>query len=156
MNLFTTSGLVVCFFVLAQSCNRKHYICPAYNSYFIHDKIIRDSKFSPFISDSLSDSYADSYTNGSDSSAMASNENLEAKDNTLVTAKYQPKEKNQKKALPNGLLNATSSKSKTRRAVEDIEMKTIMVKPISRYSNIDSSSIKKTVNEGEPAAGDTL
>lgn len=191
--------------VLLYSCSKKHYICPAYNSYFIHDEGHRDELFSPFHTDTTSDAYygneaadedartmevettrvtADAFWGGGGlkKSASQNDKNTENnkdketdepaknEDSGTITlnydhpgSKYHPKENAPaKKKVPTGLLTAIAGKNKMRN-VSDIEMKVIIVKPLAKYSNVDSSSInKKGENEegeeppAQEAKGDTL
>ncbi len=147
-------------FLLMQSCSKKHFICAAYNSYFIHDETERESRFSLFIVDSLTSVnsiYNDDYDNKKNkpSDPSVSQDSLYDPSVSGSNSKYQPKETVLKK-LPNGLLAATSNKKSTR-PTGNVEMKIIMVKPLSRYSNIDSSSIRKDAAlDAQEAPADTL
>ncbi len=152
--LFFTSISTAC--LLLDACSKKHYICPAYNSYFIHDRAVRDSRFSPFIADSVNNNYDETFAINQDTTTSSNQATNDANAFAQGNSKFQPKEKLLKKAQPNGLLLANNGKPKANRGVEEIEMKIIGVKPLSRYSNVDSSSIKKSNLEGNEAAADTL
>lgn len=131
-------------FLFLTTCQRKQYICPAYNTYFIHDDLERDRIFMPFKIDSLGEE--NKTTNNrvtTDSTVISYNPD------NYTTNKFQPKKddaKEAKKYLPNGLVVNLQGKKKMRN-VTDIEMKIIMIKPQSQYSNIDSSSIMKKEKE---------
>lgn len=122
--------------IMAASCSKKSFICPAYNSYFIHDNALQSELFAPFTIDSLS-----ALESGN---ATAS---IESKGN----GKYHPKEYNVEKQKQTGLL--TKWKSNKPRNVKYIEMHVLAMKGQSRYSNIDSSSI---INANSAAESDTL
>lgn len=134
------------FCVLAFCCTRKKFICPAYNTYFIHDQKEREQLFSPFYIDSLSQDQVDGGTNAtnSDATEKSSSSFLDSFwANKKSNSKYQPKERSPKKMNTNGLLVSESGKNRLRN-VSEIEMKVISIKPISKYSNADSSSVDST------------
>ncbi|MFN0048724.1 MAG: hypothetical protein ACKVOU_06350 [Cytophagales bacterium] len=152
MKFKTKFAPFLCFFssmLLFEACSKKHFICPAYNSYFIHDQELRDSRFSLFIEDSLSGASNQQNTDSQDTTNRISQNTVEQNESNSINSKFQPKEKFAKKTLPNGLLLANASKHKTPRAMEEIEMKIVMVKPQSRYSNIDSSTVKSNSKQPE-------
>jgi hypothetical protein len=123
--------------VILLDCNRKQYICPAYNTYFIHDDKERHNMFLPFKIDSLNEE-----TKISDNRLSTDSTTITFNPDNIKTSKYHPKDysKDGKKSQPNGLVINASGKKKMRN-ITDIEMKTIMAKPIAQYSNVDSSSL---------------
>lgn len=151
MKISTRIRFLFSFFILlllVNACSKKHFICPAYNSYFIHDQVERESRFSPFIVDSLNNSNIEQGTFVmSDPTLDSTSVNNESSAVSLVSnSKFQPKEQlPPRKSLPTGLHISSNSKIKTVRSNADIEMKIIIVKPLSRYSNLDSSSLNKNV-----------
>ena len=159
LNIFFITLLLWAF---AMACNKKSFICPAYNSYFIHDQTEREARFSPFLVDSLSAFSMEDDEDASVSKKSKSTLNTMADDGSgakdeLPTgnSKYQPKSKSAKKAQPNGLLIAAAKKNKFR-AIDEIEMKFVMVKPLARYSNIDSSSIQQPPTQEQEVKTDSL
>ena len=135
-------------------CNRKQYICPAYGTYFIHDDKELEKRFIPFNIDSLSDRNQTINNTSPDSTSYTVNQ-----DNGS-NSKYQPKvdaeKQGAKKLQPNGLVINTNSGKKKPRNNNDIEMVTIMAKPVAQYSNIDSSGTKLPAGDGTPAPKDSL
>ncbi|MDX2196121.1 MAG: hypothetical protein NW207_06865 [Cytophagales bacterium] len=127
--------LVILFLWVSVACNRKQYICPAYNTYFIHDNDERLKMFMPFIIDSLGEDLSVNNTMGYDTTQSGYGAE------NVTTAKFHPKSiQNQPQKLqPKTGLVINSSKKKMRNANE-IEMKTIKVKPLAKYSNADSTT----------------
>jgi len=137
--------------LLFYCCARKQYICPAYNTYFIHDDKEREKMFLPFHVDSL----GQEQTIANDSQDST---NYTVNHEGGSTSKYQPKTmvaNGNKKLQPNGLVINASGKKKLRN-VTDIEMKTIIAKPTAQYSNSDSASLKPQVDSLYVAPSDTL
>ena len=132
-------------------CNRKQYICPAYNTYFIHDDKEREKMFLPFNVDSLGE-------NQTIENSSPDSTNYTVNHESGSSSKYQPKSldaNGNKKLQPNGLVINTSGKRKPRN-VTDIEMRTIIAKPTALYSNIDSASFKAQTDSMSIAPRDTL
>jgi hypothetical protein len=139
-------------------CSKKQYICPAYNTYFIHDSKERDKVFMPFKVDSMGSSANEIHTNATDSDADTSVQNFDPKSGE--NSKFQPKVndvKGGKKYQINGLVSANKSGKYKLRNVSDIEMKVIAIKGTTLFSGVDSTS-KMPVRDSlstEPVEADT-
>lgn len=130
--------LLALLFISIFSCKKK-LICSAYNTYFIHDESVREEYYSPFLVDSLSSSNDENQEN-----------NVESKN-----SKFKPQNKYIIKKQASGVL--VSSKKNQNRNNTDLEMRIVMVKPLSRYSQADSTlDSKEPKLENKEAVSDTL
>lgn len=162
MNLYKYVSI---FFIITTLlfCAKKKYICPAYNTYFIHDIKERDKVFMPFKMDSSSsDSESEIHTNATDSNADTSVQNFDPKSGE--NSKFQPKvnnskDKSGKKYQINGLVTANKSGKTKPRNISDIEMKVIAVKGTTLFSGADSTSKmpkRDSISTNQPLESDTL
>ncbi|MDX2189205.1 MAG: hypothetical protein SFY32_05015 [Bacteroidota bacterium] len=149
--MISKSHILIIIFLSVLSCQKKQYICPAYNSYFIHDDKERQKVFLPFHVDSLNESSTTIDNSRPDTNSYVSRSESE------TANKYQPKllEKDGKKYQPNGIVINSSGKKKMRN-VKEIEMTFINARPISQFSNVDSSSIKKNQETPVSPESETL
>ncbi len=135
------SVIFIAFFLLF--CAKKKYICPAYNTYFIHDQKERDKVFMPFNMGDSASSPDEIHTNATDANADTSVQNFDPK--SAENSKFQPKTSTQKdkpakKYQINGLVSTNKSGKYKPRNVSDIEMKVIGVKGKTVFSGVDSTS----------------
>lgn len=142
-------------------CAKKKYICPAYNTYFIHDTKERDKVFMPFKMGDSASSQVEIRTNATDSNADTSVQNFEPKNGD--NSKFQPKTANSKykpakKYQINGLVIANKSGKSKPRNVSDIEMKVISIKGTTLFSGADSTSkmpVRDSLATEQPIEPDT-
>jgi hypothetical protein len=150
------ASLLVFSSLIFYCCNRKQYICPAYGTYFIHDDKELEKRFIPFNVDSLSDNSNNQAINNTSPDSTNYTVNQDNGSNNKYQPKVDVETKGIKKLQPNGLVVNSSSGKKKPRNNNDIEMITIMAKPVAQYSNIDSTNSKLPGGDGTTAPKDSL